>query len=262
MRRHDSGSSPRTPRPTRDRADPPRIRGRLPGRPRVRGLDRRGSGSGGRSTTRSPASPGWRSCWSHGPAAASSNGPPPASSTTGARSPSGSRRTGSSTCGTSGATAPTRPRSRSGSPSAARRRLLSRSSSAAGRRSAARPSRGAIATARAGRPCSRTSSPPPRGVVARRGSRRQAPVAAAANDAMSGKVASGVASAGGVAPPPGRPWRRSIQTVVRPSRLAGDVVMEQALGDVEDAVARAGRSVRRRPRSCARRACSSRPAAR
>src|SRR5262249_53999895 len=44
-------------------------------------------------------------------------------------------------------------------------------------------------------------------------------VAASANDAMSEKVASGFASAAGVAPPP-RPSRRSIQTVERPRRLA------------------------------------------
>ena len=50
---------------------------------------------------------------------------------------------------------------------------------------------------------------------------RAQPVAAAANEAMSGKVRSGRAAAGGVAPAPGRSWRRSIQTVVSPSALAG-----------------------------------------
>ena len=38
---------------------------------------------------------------------------------------------------------------------------------------------------------------------------------------MSGRTRSGVASAGGVAPNPGRSRRRSIQTVVMPSALAG-----------------------------------------
>ena len=46
-------------------------------------------------------------------------------------------------------------------------------------------------------------------------------VAAAAKLAMSGKTRSGTASAGGVAPEPTRSWRRSIQTVVMPSDLAG-----------------------------------------
>ena len=56
-----------------------------------------------------------------GPAAGSSSGRRAAPSTTGARSRSGSRRHGWATCGISGATAPTRPRSRSGSWPPARR---------------------------------------------------------------------------------------------------------------------------------------------
>ena len=55
----------------------------------------------------------------------------------------------------------------------------------------------------------------------RSGRSRRRGTAASANDAISGYVASGWASAGGVAPEPGRSWRRSIQTVVSPSRLAG-----------------------------------------
>ena len=47
------------------------------------------------------------------------------------------------------------------------------------------------------------------------------PSTSTANVAMSGKVQSGVASAGGVAPAPGCPCRRSIQTVLRPSAFAG-----------------------------------------
>src|SRR6185312_1137934 len=50
--------------------------------------------------------------------------------------------------------------------------------------------------------------------------RRQAGTASSANATMLGKVASGCASTSMEAPPP-RPWRRSIQTDVMPSALAG-----------------------------------------
>ena len=61
--------------------------------------------------------------------------------------------------------------------------------------------------------------------------------ASSANDAISGNVASGVAVAGGV------PRARAITPAVDPHRqqpelARGDVIVEQALGDVEDAVAR------------------------
>ena len=64
------------------------------------------------------------------------------------------------------------------------------------------------------------------------------PIAASAKDAISGKVASGLASAGGVAPDPSRSCRRSIQTVVNPKALRRNVVVEQALCDMEDPLAR------------------------
>ena len=47
-----------------------------------------------------------------------------------------------------------------------------------------------------------------------------AAVARSARVAMSGTTRSGVAFAGGVAPVPGRPWRRFTQTVASPSRFA------------------------------------------
>ena len=72
----------------------------------------------------------------------------------------------------------------------------------------------------------------------------------AASVRMSGTVRSGVADAGGVAPKPARSWRRSTHAVVRPSCLARDVVVEEALGGVEDAVAR---HVDRRERELERR---------
>ena len=63
-------------------------------------------------------------------------------------------------------------------------------------------------------------------------------VAAAAKLAMSGKTRSGTASAGGVAPEPS-----AVVAPVDPDRghaerLGGHVVVEQALGDVEDPLAR------------------------
>ena len=113
------------------------------------------------------------------------------------------------------------------------------------------PHRGRVADA--GRPPGRGGEAarggPARGILTR-GSPRDRPTGAgeadagppqpsarSANAAMDGTARSGRASAGGVAPLPGRPWRRSIQTVVMPSALRGHVVVEQALGHVEDPLA-------------------------
>ena len=79
-----------------------------------------------------------------------------------ARSPSGSRRPGSATGGTSGATEPMRRRSRSASSRSAPIAPGSRSSIAAGRPSVQMPRRGATATMAGGPACCRRSWPPRR----------------------------------------------------------------------------------------------------
>ena len=148
-----------TPGASGDRADPPQLRRRLPGRSRVRGLDRadrdvvagRPHGVGRGRHPRRPGGPARRP-----DLRADAR---PASSTTGARSRSGSRRRGSATCGTCAATAPTRPRSRSGSSPATPARPASRSSIAAGSGSAPAARSGGTGTTAAGRRCCRTTWP-------------------------------------------------------------------------------------------------------
>ena len=189
---------------------------------------------------------------------------PPASSTTGARSRSGSRRAGSSTCGTSGATAAdaTEVEIRfveRGDGDDARRDRASRLGGARRRgRVVARPER-----RRLGDPAAALHRRRRRGVVARRrGLGAQPAVAAAANDAMSGKVASGRRL--------GRRRRaaaRSTVAAVDPDRRRAPAAWPgrghgTGSGRRGGSGRAAGRSARRRPRSCARPACSSRPAAR
>ena len=112
------------------------------------------------------------------------------------------------------------------------------------------------------RPPARARRADPRG--ARRLSRLSRRTAAAAKAAIEGNVASGRASDGGVAPAPGRSWRRSIQTERKPSRWAGAWSWNRLWATCRiRAFATPSREPRRqRPRSSARRACTSRPAGR
>ena len=116
---------------------------------------------------------------------------------------------------------------------------------------------------RAGRQRALTAARPrrPDGRARRSRHPRVSPAALSASVLRSGTVRSGVASAGGVAPPP-RPARRSTHTVVMPERLGRHVVVEEALGDVQDPLARARRCARRRTRSSRCAACSRAPARR
>ena len=184
----------------------------------------------------------------------------------------GAAAAGSSTCGTCGATAPTRPRSRSGSSIAAgeadagRDRASRLGGPRRRRRGLARPEPRRLGDAPAAlRRGGRGGSAAGRPTI---GHPRRCPAGPPARSARRSR------SVARTTPCPGRsrpalPWpaasRRSRAAVpaVDPDRreahaLGRHVVVEQALGDVEDLARAAARSARARPRSCAGSACSRR----